>query len=58
MYQKLLIIISNNESNFFESIGSQKCTKNAIFPQGGAFKVDIALKRQVMSYAAGLIFHK
>ena len=26
------------KSNFFGSIGSQKCTKNAIFPQGGAFK--------------------
>ena len=26
------------KSNFFGSIGSQKCTKNAIFTQGGAFK--------------------
>ena len=26
------------KSNFFGSIGSQKCTKNAIFPQGGLLK--------------------
>ena len=26
------------KSNFFGSIGSQKCTKNAIYPQGGLLK--------------------
>ena len=26
------------KSNFFGSIGSQKCTKNAKFPQGGLLK--------------------
>ena len=30
------------KSNFFGSIGSQKCTKNPIFPQGGAFKAPLA----------------
>ena len=27
------------KSNFFGSIGSQKCSKNAIFPQGGLLKL-------------------
>ena len=33
------------KSNFFGSIGSQKCTKNAIFPQGGLQKPLVGLRR-------------